>query len=77
MAAYRIWCRTVELGPGQFLVTVSAVPARGQEGAEAITSESRLFASSELARSEAKAMCEAMKARVIAQGHHVEALDFV
>ncbi len=77
MATYRIWCRTQELGPRQFLVTVTAFLSASGEQGEAITSESRLLTSLELARAEALRLVESMKTRLVVQGHRVAGIDEV
>ncbi len=74
---YLVSCRTVELEPGKFLVTVFAVHDDGAGAGvrEATTSESRLFESAELARAEAPRMMAAMRERLAAGGHRVRLAD--
>ncbi len=75
MARYRIVCRISPLGPGQHLVTVVAVPDAGETELAEITAETRVFISLELARAESVKMVGAMRARVVARGHEVSALE--
>jgi hypothetical protein len=75
MATYRIFCKKSPLGPGQFLVSVAAVPEATDDRLAEITAENRVFVSADLANGEAAKMCEAMKARVVSQGHTVSSVE--
>ena len=77
MARYRIWCRTAEITPGQFMATVCAIPETEQDGIGALSSESRLLGNEALAHRECEQMAREMRQRVIAQGHEVTGVDLV
>jgi hypothetical protein len=77
MAAFRIWCRTQEVGDGHYLATVCAVPATELDGIGALTSESRLLPDADSATAECARMAQAVLQRVLAQGHAVVAIDSV
>jgi hypothetical protein len=77
MASYRIWCRTAEVGPNQHLVTACAVPATQQDGLGALTSETRLVESAELASIECATLVAEIRERVQRQGHSVTTVDIV
>ena len=71
IARYHIWCRTEEVTPGKHLVTVYAMPVPAVEGGE-VASESRLFATRQLAQIEGARITAIMSQRLLAAGHTVE-----
>lgn len=71
IACYHIWCRTEEVSLGKHLVTVFAMPVPAVDGGE-VASESRLFASRQVAEIESERITAAMSRRLLAAGHHVE-----
>ena len=77
MARMRIWCRTSELGAGQFLATVCAVPAPGEGPSSSFDAETRLFAKRAVAAMECTRMAEAMRERVAEHGHIVISMEEV
>ena len=75
MAAFMIFCRTMEVSPQHFEARVLVVPASDVEQPMATRSESRIFESAELARSECARMAEAMRLRLCRCGHEVVCID--
>jgi hypothetical protein len=77
MARYRIWCRSTEVAPNQHLVTACAIPASEEEAIGALTSESRLVDSAEIASVECATLVAEIRKRIVEQGHEVTTVDFV
>lgn len=71
MAAFMIFCRTMEVSPQHYEARVLVVPASDVEQPLATRSESRVFESAELAMSECARMAEAMANRLRRWGHEV------
>ena len=77
VAAVKIWCRTSELTPSQHLATVCAIPEGEGDMGGALRSETRLFASGDLAQAECRKMASAMKRRLADEGHQIVAIELV
>lgn len=75
MAAFMIFCRTMEVSPQHYEARVLVVPATDVEQPMATRSESRVFESAELAVSECARMAEAMRMRLCRWGHEVVRVD--
>ena len=73
---YRIWCRTAEVGPDQFIATVCAIP-EGQDAAAALESETRIFTTLGRAREECAFMADRLRIRMSMRGQVVTGTDFV
>lgn len=71
IARYQISCRVLAVAPGQFLAEVSA-RVHGANAADGEAhSESRLFASLDVAKLECGLMVETMRRRLASAGHEV------
>ena len=77
MTAVKIWCRTSELTSSQHLATVCAIPEGDADVGGALRSETRLFASRDLAEAECRKMASAMKRRLADEGHQIVAIELV
>lgn len=76
MRTFRIWCRYAEVGDGQYMATVCAIPDEG-DAAGALDSESRVFTTLGLARQACAEMADHMRRRLEARGHTVSVVEFV
>ena len=76
MALYRIWSRVSEVGPGQYLAVVAAIPADALPEARH-ESESRLLSSRALAEAASQEMQRALAGRLTARGHSVSSSSTV
>ena len=74
---YRIWCRTDNVSPGQFLVTVVALPDPPDTPGARVESESRLLRSQSEALEACARMVVAFGDRVRTRGDWVTATESV
>ena len=77
MARFRIWCRADEVGTGQHLAVVSAIPDRADASPAPIESESRLLATRQLAIEACAHMVQSFRRRIEARGDQVSVVEMV
>ena len=77
MARFRIWCRADEIGTGQHLAVVSAIPDPTGAQPSPIESESRLLPSRQLAIEACAHMVQGFRRRIEARGDQVSVVEMV
>ena len=77
MPRFRIWCRVDEVGDGQHLAVVSAIPDPAGETPHRIESESRLLTSRNDAVEACAHMVLGFRKRIEARGDEVSMVEMV